>query len=58
MCLLFDTLLICSSTAIGGERHMIEIDTDALTITDVGHLPIFKHYAKKIQLVETIDAMA
>jgi len=37
---------------------MIEIDTDALTITDVGHLPIVKHYAKKIQLVETIDAMA
>ena len=36
---------------------MIDLDTDALTITDVGHLPIVKHYAKKIQFVETIDAM-
>ena len=36
---------------------MIELDTDALTITDVGHLPIVKEYAKKIRLVETIDAM-
>ena len=36
---------------------MIDIDTDTLTITDVGHLPIVKHYAKKIQLVETVDAM-
>lgn len=36
---------------------MIDLDTDALTITDVGHLPIVKHYAKKINLVETIDAM-
>ena len=36
---------------------MINLDTDALTITDVGHLPIVKHYAKKIRLVETIDAM-
>jgi transposase len=36
---------------------MIDLDTDALTITDVGHLPIVKHFAKKIQLVETIDAM-
>ena len=37
---------------------MIDLDTEALTITDVGHLPIVKHYAKKINLVETIDAMA
>lgn len=36
---------------------MIDLDTDALTITDVGHLPIVKHFAKKIQLVETIDTM-
>jgi len=36
---------------------MIDLDTDALTITDVGHLPIVKHFAKKIDLVETIDAM-
>jgi len=36
---------------------MIDFDTDALTITDVAHLPIVKHYAKKIQLVETIDSI-
>jgi transposase len=36
---------------------MIDLATDALTITDVGHLPIVKHYAKKIRLVESIDAM-
>jgi len=36
---------------------MIDLDTDALTITDVGHLPIVRHFAKKIQLVETIDTM-
>ena len=36
---------------------MLNLDTDALTITDVGHLPIVKHYAKKINLVDTIDAM-
>jgi hypothetical protein len=36
---------------------MIDLDTDALTITDVGHLPIVKDYAKKIRLVETVDAM-
>lgn len=37
---------------------MINLDTDALTITDVGHLPIVKHFANKINLVDTIDAMA
>ena len=36
---------------------MLNLDTDALTITDVGHLPIVKHYAKKINLVGTINAM-
>ncbi len=36
---------------------MINLDTDALTITDVGHLPIVKQYAKQINLVETIDAI-
>lgn len=36
---------------------MINLDTDELTITDVGHLPIVKQYAKQINLVETIDAI-
>lgn len=36
---------------------MINLGTEACTVTDVGHLPIVKHYAKKIQLVETIDNM-
>lgn len=36
---------------------MIDLDTEELTITDVSHLPIVKAYAKKIRLVETIDAM-
>ena len=36
---------------------MANIDTDELTITDVGHLPIVKQYAKQINIVETIDAM-
>jgi hypothetical protein len=36
---------------------MLNLNTDALTITDVGHLPIVKHYAKSINLVGTIDAM-
>lgn len=36
---------------------MIDLDTEELTITDVGHLPIVKDYAKKIRLVDTIDAM-
>ena len=36
---------------------MINLDTDELTITDVGHLPIVKHYAKQINIVETIDVI-
>ena len=36
---------------------MIGLDTEELIITDVGHLPIVKDYAKKIRLVDTIDAM-
>ena len=36
---------------------MINLDTDELTITDVGHLPIVKQYAKQMNIVETIDAM-
>ena len=36
---------------------MSKIDTDELTITDVGHLPIVKQYAKQINIVETIDVM-
>ena len=36
---------------------MINLDTDAMTITDVGHLPIVKQYAKQINLVGTIDAI-
>lgn len=36
---------------------MLALDTESLTITDVAHLPIVKEYAKKINLVETIDAM-
>jgi len=37
---------------------MHNLDTDELTITDVGHLPIVKQFANKINLVETVDAMA
>ena len=36
---------------------MLALDTESLTITDVAHLPIVKEYAKKINLVETIDVM-
>ena len=36
---------------------MLNLDTDQLTITDVGHLPIAKHYAKQLNLVDTVDAM-
>ena len=28
-----------------------------LTFSEVGHLPIIKNFAKKIKLVETLDAM-
>jgi transposase len=33
------------------------IDTDQMTITDVCHLPIVKHYANQIGLIDTVDAM-
>ena len=36
---------------------MLNLDTDQLTITDVGHLPIAKHYANQLNLVDTVDAM-
>jgi transposase len=33
------------------------VDTEKMTITEVCHLPIVKHYAKQINLVDTVDAM-
>ena len=36
---------------------MESLNTEELTFTQVQHLPIVKHYARKIKLVETLDAM-
>lgn len=36
---------------------MNQINTEQLTITDVRHFPIVKHYAKRLRLVETINEM-
>ena len=36
---------------------MERLKTENLTFTQVQHLPIVKHYARKIKLVETVDAM-
>lgn len=36
---------------------MTKIVPDNLTFSEVGHLPIVKDFAKKIRLVETLDAM-
>jgi transposase len=36
---------------------MTKIVPDNLTVSEVGHLPIIKDFAKKIRLVETLDAM-
>ena len=36
---------------------MKELNTDHMTFTDVGHLPVVKEYAKRIGLVETINQM-
>ena len=36
---------------------MESLNTEKLTFTQVQHLPIVKHYARKIKLVETLDAM-
>ena len=36
---------------------METLKTENLTFTQVQHLPIVKHYARKIKLVETLDAM-
>lgn len=42
----------------GDREHSMEIpNTEAWRFTDVRFLPIFKEYAKRINLVETIDAM-
>ena len=36
---------------------MTQFPTEDLTFTDVGHLPIVKHYANQLNLVDTIDTM-
>ncbi len=36
---------------------MKPLNTDQITITHARHLPIVKHYARKIGLVETIDRL-
>ena len=36
---------------------MERLKTENLTFTQVQHLPIVKHYTRKIKLVETVDAM-
>jgi len=36
---------------------MTKIVPDNLTISEVGHLPVIKDFAKRIRLVETLDAM-
>ena len=39
------------------EGEMTKLLPENLTFSEVGHLPIVKDFAKKIKLVETIDAM-
>jgi transposase len=39
------------------EGKMKELIPENLTFSEVGHLPIIKEFAKKIKLVETLDAM-
>jgi len=39
------------------EGKMENLVPDHLTFSEVGHLPIIKDFAKKIKLVETLDAM-
>jgi hypothetical protein len=39
------------------EGTMNKINTEQLTITDVKHFPVVKHYAKRLRLVETINEM-
>jgi transposase len=39
------------------EGNMENLVPDNLTFSEVGHLPIIKDFAKKIRLVETMDAM-
>ena len=36
---------------------MQAVNTDQITFTEARHMPIFKHYARQIGLVETIDQM-
>ena len=36
---------------------MAKLIPEDLTISEVGHLPIIKEFAKKIKLVETLDTM-
>lgn len=36
---------------------MKQINTDQMTITDIKHMPIIKHFARQIGLVETIDQL-
>jgi hypothetical protein len=39
------------------EGKMKELIPENLTFSEVGHLPIIKEFAKKIKLVETLNAM-
>jgi hypothetical protein len=39
------------------EGNMTTILPENLTFSEVGHLPIVKDFAKKIKLVDTLDAM-
>ena len=39
------------------EGTMDKINTEQLTITEVRHFPVVKHYAKRLRLVETINEM-
>jgi len=39
------------------EGNMTQLVPDNLTFSEVGHLPIIKDFAKKIKLVDTLDAL-
>ena len=56
MCLMFDTLPL-SVQPIHSEGTMESLLPEGLSYCDVRYLPIVKHFAKKINLVDTLDTM-
>jgi len=56
LCLTFDTLPLSVQPA-RSEGIMESLLPEGLSFTDVRHLPIVKHFAQKINLVDTFDSM-